>query len=91
MTLFGRGVELVFLKEPYIDTATYKNAIQGKIEMTGTDIDLILDGINKYLLRLAEDQIRLAFDQAEKEVQDLHQRTRRTYYKYKRELKMDIV
>lgn len=74
--LFGRGVELVFLKEPYIDTATYKNAIQGKIEMTGTDIDLILDGINKYLLRLAEDQIRLAFDQAEKEVQDLHQRTR---------------
>lgn len=74
--LFERGVELVFLKEHYIDTATYKNAIQGKIEMTGTDIDLILDGINKYLLRLAEDQIRLAFEQAEKEVEDLHQRTR---------------
>lgn len=74
--LFRRGVELVFLKEHYIDTATYKNALHGKIEMTGTDIDLILDGINKYLLRLAEDQIRLAFDQAEKEVADLHQRTR---------------
>ena len=74
--LFERGVELVFLKEHYIDTATYKNAIQGKIEMTGTDIDLILDGINKYLLRLAEDQIHLAFEQAEKEVEDLHQRTR---------------
>ena len=74
--LFERGVELVFLKEHYIDTATYKNAIQGKIEMTGTDIDLILDGINKYLLRLAEDQIPLAFEQAEKEVEDLHQRTR---------------
>ena len=41
--LFGRGVELVFLKEHYIDTATYKNALHGKIEMTGTDIDLILD------------------------------------------------
>ena len=74
--LFARGVELVFLKEHYIDTATYKNAIQGKIEMTGTDIDLILDGINKYLLCLAEDQIRLAFEQAEKEVEDLRQRTR---------------
>ena len=74
--LFSRGVELIFLKEHYIDTATYKNAIQGKIEMTGTDIDLILDGINKYLLRLAEDQIHLAFEQAEKEVEDLHQRTR---------------
>ena len=74
--LFARGVELVFLKEHYIDTATYKNAIQGRIEMTGTDIDLILDGINKYLLCLAEDQIRLAFEQAEKEVEDLRQRTR---------------
>ena len=74
--LFARGVELVFLKEHYIDTVTYKNALQGKIELTGTDIDLILDGINKYLLRLAEDQIRLAFAQSEKEVQDLHQRTR---------------
>ena len=74
--LFNRGVELIFLKEHYIDTATYKNALHGKIEMTGTDIDLILDGINKYLLRLAEDQIRLAFEQAEKEVADLHQRTR---------------
>ena len=40
------------------------------------NIDLILDGINKYLLRLAEDQIRLAFAQSEKEVQDLRQRTR---------------
>lgn len=76
LNLYRRGVELVFLKEPYIDTSTYKRAIQGKIEMTGTDIDLILDGINKYLLRLAEDQIRLAFQQSEKEVQDLHERTR---------------
>jgi len=32
--------------------------------------------INKYMLRLAERQIQLAFDQAEKEVTDLHQRTR---------------
>lgn len=74
--LFSRGVELVFLKEHHIDTVTYKKALQGKIALTGTDIDLILDGINKYLLRLAEEQIRLAFDQAEKEVADLHQRTR---------------
>ena len=31
--------------------------------------------MNKYLLRLAEDQIRLAFKQSEKEVQDLRNRT----------------
>ena len=33
-------------------------------------------GINQYLMALAKEQIRLAFDQAEKEVEDLHQRTR---------------
>ena len=49
--LFARGVELVFLKEHYIDTVTYKNALQGKIELTGTDIDLILDGINYQNMR----------------------------------------
>ena len=38
-------------------------------------MDFILDGVNKYLLALAKEQIRLAFEQAEKEVQDLHQRT----------------
>ena len=44
--------------------------------MTGTNVDYILDGINKFLLELAKDQIRLAFEQAEKEVEDLRQRTR---------------
>ena len=36
----------------------------------------ITDGINRYMLRLAEKQILLAFEQSEKEVADLHQRTR---------------
>ena len=44
--------------------------------MTNTNIDFILEGINKYLLALAKEQIRLAFEQAEKEVEDLHQRTK---------------
>lgn len=43
--------------------------------MTGTNVDFILEGINKYMLSLAKEQIRIAFDQAEKEVLDLHQRT----------------
>ena len=33
-------------------------------------------GINNYFRKLAERQIRIAFEQAEKEVQDLRQRTR---------------
>ena len=44
--------------------------------MTNTNVDFILGGINKYLLALAKEQIRLAFEQAEKEVEDLHQRTK---------------
>lgn len=39
-------------------------------------MDFILEGINQYLMALAKEQIRLAFKQAEKEVQDLHQRTK---------------
>lgn len=74
--LYNRGVELVFLKEPHINTVTYKKALQNNISLTGTNVDYILEGVNKYLMALAKEQIRLAFDQAEKEVQDLHQRTR---------------
>ena len=74
--LYHKGIELVFLKEPHINTATYKNALESNIQMTGTNVDFFLEGINQYLMALAKEQIRLAFKQAEKEVQDLHQRTK---------------
>ena len=74
--LFNKGIELVFLKEPHINTATYKKALSNNIKMTGDKVDVILEGINKYLMLLAKEQIQIAFDQAEKEVQDIHQRTR---------------
>ena len=74
--LYNKGVELVFLKEPHINTSTYKQAIDSNIKLTGTNVDYILEGVNKYLLALAKEQIRLAFEQAEKEVQDLRQRTK---------------
>ena len=82
--LFDRGVELVFLKERYIDTATLKEAQERRITASvdsgekSTD-ELILDvtqAINKYMMRLAERQIEIGFEQAQKEVDDLHQRTR---------------
>lgn len=74
--LFERGITLIFLKEPHINSETYKQAMNSGIPQTGTAVDLILDGINKYLMALAKEQIRLAFEQSEKEVQDLHQRTK---------------
>lgn len=74
--LYLEGITLVFLKEPHINTDTYKQALSVGIPETGTKVDLILNGVNQYLMALAKEQIRLAFEQSEKEVADLHQRTR---------------
>lgn len=74
--LYARGVNLVFLKEPQINTETYKRATEKSLPLTGTNLDYILEGVNKYILSLAEEQIKLAFDQSEKEVKDLQQRTK---------------
>ena len=74
--LYSKNINLVFIKEPHINTDTYKKAFESNVAMTGTAVDLILEGINKYLLALAKEQIKLAFEQSEKEVQDLRQRTR---------------
>ena len=74
--LYDKGVELVFLKEPHINTATYKKALSNNVAMTGTKTDIILKAINEYLMELAKEQIIIAFEQSEKEVFDLHQRTK---------------
>lgn len=74
--LYNKGVELIFIKEAHINTTTYKQALTNNVPMTNTTVDFILEGINKYLLALAKEQIKLAFEQAEKEVRDLKERTR---------------
>lgn len=74
--LYNKGINLVFLKEPHINTDTYKQALTNNVPLTGTNVDFILEGINKYLMALAKEQIKLAFEQAEKEVKDLQQRTK---------------
>ncbi len=77
MGLYNRGVNLVFLKEGYINTSVYKDALTRKLEMTGNKIaDAYLKTTNEVLMMLAEDQIKIAFDQAQKEVDDLHERTK---------------
>lgn len=74
--LYNRCIDLVFIKEPHINTTTYKSARGNQIQLTDTMVDSILEGINKYLLALAKEQIKLAFIQSEKEVKDLQQRTK---------------
>ena len=53
----------------------YKKALQNNVSITGTNVDYILEGVNEYLMALAKEQIKLAFEQSEKEAEDLHQRT----------------
>ena len=82
--LYNQGVSLIFLKEPHINTSTYQQALDSQFDVkikTGDPISDelmsgILNAVNRYILNLARKQIQLAFDQAEKEVTDLHQRTR---------------
>ena len=82
--LYNQGVNLVFLKEPHINSDTYKGALDNKINIAinsgSAATDEFMSGIiaagNKYLMSLAKEQIRLAFEQSQKEVDDLHQRTR---------------
>lgn len=82
--LYEKGINLIFLNNHHIDTDTYKSAVNSKMielnistndEATDELISSILKSINDYILKLAEKQIRLAFEQAEQEVSELHRRT----------------
>lgn len=81
--LFNRNISLIFLKEPHINSETYKKALSHQIQInlntgnqaTDSFINDIIDALNKYTIDLAKEQIQLVFQQAQKEVDDLHLRT----------------
>lgn len=83
-SLFNKEITLVFLKEPHINTDVYKQALQRQLDITlntgnnATDkfMNTIIEALNGYIMDLAKEQIKLAFEQAQKEVDELHQRTR---------------
>ena len=81
--LFNKNINLIFLKEPHINTDTYKRALENQIKInlntgnaaTDNFIQNIIEALNRYTIELAKEQIKLVFVQAQKEVDDLHQRT----------------
>ena len=76
-SLYDKGVNLIFLKERYIDTDTYKTSIEHSISDTDNEIaNIYIQATNKVIRLLAKQQIEKAFDQAEKEVTDLRQRVK---------------
>ncbi len=73
--LFNLGVNIVFLKDKHINTDVYRKALSTDIPMTGTNVDIILEAVKKYLMLLAKEQIQLGFQKAQDEVDYLHKRT----------------
>lgn len=77
--LLEKGVELEFLKEPYINTDVYQEQLKLNENLQVEDKELndtIIKGIREYLKIVAAKQIKIAFEQAEKEVLDLRERTK---------------
>lgn len=82
--LVDKGVDLVFLKERHIDTAVYRESssqVTGTYATTGDEaVDRLLASVtgalSEYMRALADRQIRLAFEQSEREVANLRERTR---------------
>ena len=80
--LYKLGVNLIFLNEPLINTsvfdATRNNLLSVNVETGNEAVDNFFKGnielINNFLMALAEEQIKTAFEQSEKEVSDLHSR-----------------
>lgn len=82
-SLYEDGITLEFIKEPYINTEVYRTAREQRIAATistgnaatDTFTAAILDAVNQLLLDLARQQMTAAFEQAQAEVDHLHQRT----------------
>ncbi len=60
LDLFDKEINLVFLKEPYINTNTYRSVLQNTIPITETI----------YIKKLIEKQIRLTLKQSQKKTND---------------------
>lgn len=84
MELYNKGIELVFIKEPQCNTATYSETLKNRIKLVNNSGDSATDkfimalqnALNEFMIDLAKKQIALAFQGAEDEVKRLHQRTK---------------
>lgn len=82
--LYDQGVHLVFLKESYVNTDVFREkmavqiARQTETGSASTDrlISALTSALHDYMIDVAKEQIQLAFQAAEHELEYLHQRTR---------------
>lgn len=81
--LYNLGIEMEFLKEPHINSNIFRQSSERKINIDTTKmdsetanlVDTVVDGLNDYLMAVAEKQIYLAFEHAQNERELLSKRT----------------
>lgn len=81
--LFDAGINLVFIKEPHINTSVYRDKLNKQVEKLNTTgskatdklLDSIMAALHEYTIDLAKEQIEIAFRTAQAEVDFLHKRT----------------
>lgn len=74
LDLFNKGINLIFLKENVLNTEIFAQTKQ--LALTGNSIaDIYIRATNEVLTILAKNQIRAAFEGAQREVDLLHKRT----------------
>lgn len=73
--LFEKGVQLIFLKERYIDTAVYSAGLK-RADDISTGKNYLDEGLKVILMGIAEEQIRIAFEQSQNELKFKQERTR---------------
>ncbi len=82
--LYEKGINLVFLKESYVNTDSYKEALKGAINIDVNSGDQAADGlindimkaVNRFMFIKLEQDIYAAFADAQREVDYLSQRTK---------------
>ena len=81
--LFEKSINLIFLKEPHMNTDSYRESMQGvfSAEINSGDnatdnlVNSIMAAVNTFMMNKVEKDIYKAFEQAQKEVDYLHKRT----------------
>ena len=82
MKLIADGIELVFINEPHINTEYYKKMQASKIKISANSgkksfdkfVQTLLDALSEFQNEETKEKIKVAFEQSQKEVDDLHSR-----------------
>lgn len=81
--LFEQGIELVFLKEPYINSKTYKDTFQKALNMSDEEQSEMLGNMLRDLLSR---QVKLSYEQALKEMENAERKIHEEIKAIKKEL-----